>query len=454
MHFELRKWHFGILSSTGTGHVNPLIALSQELKDRGHRLTFFEKPKIAGRVCQAGLEFRPIGTNKLSFREKAAQGHAGFCSEISRLRFNLRSVAHDIENYLRELPSAFMQAGVDALIIDEIALAGPTIAQLLGLPYFIISTSVPHNFGWRAFPRHSGHKHSTSWCSLLQSALLEVSVLRMYGPIRWNLDRWRRQADMGPVSEMPTTFPALAQITQMPQCLDLPRKTLPVNFHYAGPFVEKAPRPSVDFPWDRLDGRPIIYASLGTTRNVQPSVFRMIAAACESLELQLVVSLGNRFEPELLSDLPGSAVVVKYAPQLDILKRAAIVITHGGSNTVLEALFEGKPMIAIPIAYDQPAVSLRLARCKVAEVLPIMRLSARQIRAAVTKILHDPSYREAAVAIRNQMQAINGSARAADVIEEALALYAVTQRANTRDEWLRDQNNDPLKHAVTSCTSR
>ena len=74
---------------------------------------------------------------------------------------------------------------------------------------------------------------------------------------------------LGPVREVRKSFPALAQITQLPQCLDFPRSSFPSNFYYTGPFANRAARPHVDFPWDRLDGRPIIYASLGTTRNVQ-----------------------------------------------------------------------------------------------------------------------------------------------------------------------------------------
>src|ERR1700722_12208458 len=65
---DKEKWHFGVLSFTGTGHLNPLIALSQELRDRGHKVTFFEKPKIEARIRQAGLEFVPIRATNPSTR--------------------------------------------------------------------------------------------------------------------------------------------------------------------------------------------------------------------------------------------------------------------------------------------------------------------------------------------------------------------------------------------------
>jgi len=158
----------------------------------------------------------------------------------------------------------------------------------------------------------------------------------------------------------------------------------------------------------------------------------MIAEACEVFDLQLVISLGNRFAPDSLADLPGRPVVTKFAPQLEILKAAHIVVTHGGSNTVFEALAEGKPMIVIPLAYDQPAMAALLARLHLAEVLPVMRLSARRIRRAVEKILRDRSYYDAAQRIQIMMRSSRGEALAADLIEKTLNQQIVSREAVIR----------------------
>jgi zeaxanthin glucosyltransferase len=439
---ERRNWHFGVLSFTGTGHVNSLILLSQHLRDRGHRVTFFEKPKIEDRVRQAGLEFVPIGRSGSSSKQKKTPvDNVGLRDRISTLRFNLKRITHDLETYLDETPPALRQAGVNALLINEIALTGPTLAQILHLPYFIISTSVPHNFGWNGFPWFSGYKYSTSWFSAVETALLEISASRMRGPIRHALDECRRELGLGPVRQARKLFPELAQITQLPECLDLPRAKLPHNFHYTGPFANGAVRPHVDFPWDRLDGRPIIYASLGTTRNAQAFVLRLIAEACQDLGLQLVISLGGRFDPETFADLPGKPLVTKYAPQLELLKLASMVITHGGPNTVFEALMQGKPIVAIPIAHDQPAVAARLARLGIAEVLPVMRLSAKRIRAAITTVLNNPGYRQKAELMQTKLRSLNGLDRAVEVIEEALEKYEARSRRSVQVDDDREPEN-------------
>ena len=342
--------HFGVLSYKGTGHLNPLIALSRLLVDRGHRVTFFQRPEVESEVRRNGLGFVPIGTPKPSPGEAdSASAKQDPRSRIALLRDGIRRIAGEMELFLRESPPALTKAGIDTLIMDEIALSGPTLAEMLRLPYFVVSTSVPRNFGWTA-PRRVAPP--ASCFGRLQDALLHVSVLHMKGPVRRILGRYRRRAGLGSIRTLEHVYPALAVITQLPQCLDFPRSALPHNFYYAGPFVDEAGRLPVEFPWDRLDGRPMIYASLGTTRKGDPDIFRMIAEACAGFHLQLVISLGGRRDPEMFADLPGHPLVVRNAPQLELLKRAEIVITHGGLNTALEALMEGKPMLVIPKAFS------------------------------------------------------------------------------------------------------
>ena len=413
--------HFGVLSFTGSGHLNPMIALGLELQERGHKVTFFEKPKIEKRIRAAGLDFRTIGKQESRFKGKGPEMPAsGLFSELATLRFNLGRIRHDLESYFNETEPALRETGVDALIVNEIAITGPTLAELLGLPYFIISTSVPHNFGWNAYPAWSGYRFRRGWYSLLLNEVLEVSSVKMHGPIRSIVNRFRASRRLAPVSGINMEYPPLAQITQLAKCLDLPRSSFPERFRYTGPFARKGARPQIDFPWDRLDGRPLIYASLGTTRNSRADVLQLIAEACKEIDAQLVISLGGRFDAAIFGPLPGEPIVVEFAPQLEILKRASLVITHAGPNTVFETLMEGKPMVAVPIAHDQPAVAARLGRLGIAEVLPVMRLSEGLIRKAAVKVLTDGSYREAAEKTQRELQSLNGVQLAAEIIEESL----------------------------------
>src|SRR4029078_10514194 len=98
------------------------------------------------------------------------------------------------------------------------------------------------------------------------------------------------------------------------------------------PFHDEASGDAADFPFDRLDGRPLVFASMGTVQNQQFEVFHIIADACAGLDAQLVMTLGRpgAVVPPLLQALPGAPLVVPYAPQRALLARAAVASHHAG----------------------------------------------------------------------------------------------------------------------------
>lgn len=410
--------HFGVLSYKGTGHLNPLIALSRRLVARGHRVTFILDSEMEHVIRQHELGFMPISSVSTARESKPDGNQQRPSAGVAALQYRVRRVIDDMDTYLRNAPAVLRRVGVDALIIDEIALAGPTLAELLRLPYFLISTSVPHHFGWHAASRIAPRG---SFLARIQKSLLEISILKMRGPVRRYLDRFRIQAGLQSIRTIRKTHPELAHITQLPQCLDYPRLGLPRNFHYTGPFVDEDARVSVKFPWERLDGRRLVYASLGTTLKGDPKTFRLIAEACAGLNVQLVISLGDRRDPAMLCDLPGDPIVVRNAPQLELLKRAELVITHAGPNTAFEALMHGRPMIAIPKTFDQPAIASRLEWLGAAEVLSRKALTATKIRAALDKVLSDDHYRDAAVRLQAAIGVTRGLESATRIIEESMA---------------------------------
>ncbi len=414
--------HLGVLCYPGAGHLNPLIALSRELVSRGHQVTFFLPIEFEAQICQQGFGFFPIKVSDAEparrDTEAAPEPKIGW---IEDTRANLSRLDEEIGIYMREYLAAISAAGVDALLMGEITLAGPTVAEILRTPYFVVSTSIPHNFGWSAPQALLPHR---TWQEQLQARIFEVSIFCMRGPVRRILDRYRCQAGLGPIAERGTAFPELAHITQWPRCLDTPREEVPDRFFYTGPFVDAGARSSIEFPWHQLNGRPLVYASLGTTRKADPEIYDRIASACAGLDLQLVITLGGRRNLESFANLVGNPLVVENAPQLDLLERADLVITHAGPNTVLETLLSGKPMLALPVALDQPAVATHLERLGVAEVLSPQHRSADEIREALLKLMTENRYREAAGAIQAQLQTLSGTAQAASIVEEALANHA------------------------------
>lgn len=122
-------------------------------------------------------------------------------------------------------------------------------------------------------------------------------------------------------------FSPLAQISQLVAEFEYPRITLPPWFHFTRPHHYASGRQPIAFPFERLTGQPLIYASMGTLQNGQDWIFQTIAQACEGLPVQLVLSLGNP-KSYASQDFPAEALVVPHAPQLELLQRATLTIDH------------------------------------------------------------------------------------------------------------------------------
>jgi MGT family glycosyltransferase len=153
-------------------------------------------------------------------------------------------------------------------------------------------------------------------------------------------------------------------------------------------------------------------------------LYKHILEAVQPLhDFQVVLSVGHNIDPENLGPIPSNTIVVRSAPQIDLLKRAALCITHAGLNTTLESLANGVPMVAIPIAYDQPGLAARIAHHGTGEFIEIDELTTDRLRGLIEKVLQDPSYRERAEYFQRVISETRGLDLAADIIEQAFQRY-------------------------------
>jgi UDP:flavonoid glycosyltransferase YjiC (YdhE family) len=123
--------------------------------------------------------------------------------------------------------------------------------------------------------------------------------------------------------------------------------------------------------------------------------------------------------PETLALARPDTVVVQRAPQLELLKRAALCVTHAGMNTTLEALAQGVPLVAIPITNDQPGVAARILASGTGLFLPLAQLNAEALRSLVDQVLGTSSYREQALAMKAAITNVDGLGMASELIERA-----------------------------------
>ena len=411
----------GILSFSSPGHFYPLTALGRRLQSRGHEVVYFQVADLERPIRAAGLEFRQIGREDFPPGSiRARDEELSKLKGLAALRCGLRGIERKARMLFRDAPAAIRDEGVDSLIVDQIEMAGGTVAEHLGLPFVSAAAALPINLDVSVPPVIFPWSHRVGVGARLRNWVGNAAFEWIFSGVLRTINRQRRAWGLPPARDVDALFSRLAQVAQLPAALELPGRRLPPYVHHTGPWTDAAGRAPVDFPWSRLDpGRPLAYASMGTLQNGVLRTFRMIAEACAGLDLQLVISLGGGQDPALLGDLPGDPVVVGYAPQLDLIRRSALTISHGGLNTALESLARGVPMVVLPVAYDQPGVGARVEWSGVGRSIPVGRLTVDRLRDAVRIVLGNPAYRERAGRLQSSIEAADGLNRAADLIEGA-----------------------------------
>jgi MGT family glycosyltransferase len=384
-------------------------------------VVYFQVADLEHPIRAAGLEFREIGREDFPPGAlRARDEEVRQLESLAALRCGLRGIGRKAMMLFRDAPAAIRDEGVDSLIVDQIEMAGGTVAEYLGLPFVSVAVALPINFDSNVPPVNIPWSHRSGMVARLRNRLGNAASNWIFSGVLGTINRQRRAWGLPPALDVNSLFSRLVQITQLPAALELPGRRLPSHFYHTGPWTDAAGRLPVDFPWSRLDpGRPLAYASMGTLQNGVLRTFRVIAEACAGLDLQLVISLGGGQDPSMLGDLPGDPVVVGYAPQLDLIGRSALTISHGGLNTALESLERGVPMVVLPVTYDQPGVGARVEWSRVGRSIPIGQLTVDRLRDAVGIVLGNPAYRERSGRLQSSIEAADGLNRAADLIESA-----------------------------------
>lgn len=413
----------GMTISPHNGHTNPMLALARALQARGHDVVVVAVADIEAACLAAGVDFIAFG------RESHPAGWiAAHDAEIARLGGHAAGqylwttlMPSMLDAALNELPHIMRQAGFDAMVIDKATGYFELAPLLLGVPYVHVWNSAhldctgqsPSPASTAAYDSSPGQRAQNRVAFLKTAANITPPKQRAmaFAAAHGLTIDWADPA---------ATHSHLAELTQMPQVFDFPLRYLPAHFYYSAPFINPENRQPVAFPWDQLNGKRIIYASLGTVVNDHPAIYAAIFAAAAQLpDTQLVLACGCFCNPDHLGPPPPGAIIVRYAPQLDLLRRASLCITHAGHNTTLEALSCGVPLVAIPLAFDQPGLAARIAHHGVGSFITPAALTPELLLEHLRRVLNDPAYMARAQQLRAELARLNGPAMAAAVIEQA-----------------------------------
>lgn len=195
----------------------------------------------------------------------------------------------------------------------------------------------------------------------------------------------------------------------LPPSLEVPRAEAGPEVHrFRVPAAGAAPLPD----WWAGDEAPLVYATFGTVAAGVPfaaAAFRTVVEALAELPVRLLVTVGDNGDPPAWAALPPNVHVERWVPQQDVLANAAAMVCHGGTGTVLGGLAAGVPMVVVPQFADQPDNAERVAAVGAGigvgggEAAPA---TAAEVSAAVSRVLTEPAYREAAGAIAEEIAAL------------------------------------------------
>jgi UDP:flavonoid glycosyltransferase YjiC (YdhE family) len=342
------------------GHLLPTFRIASKLRQRGHQIHYLSFPEFREGIARLGFDFSPVmnglsadGFGSGSMFETRRAGSSIYRSLISTLVSQGKSL-------LTEMVPEVKSSRPDLLIIDS----GLVEIEKMTVGY-------------------SSHLRKSNVLRELDCVLVRMST--MFTEFYKN----------GPRSELCDQIP---ELILCPQRFDLPNLRPPLHKRY---FVEPSifeKRPEIVFPWEWIDAsRRLVFCSLGTQSSVykeSTALLSHIVRAFEDLrDFQLVLGIGGHLKVEELGATPANVFVTQSVPQLDILKCASLLITHGGLGTLKEAIMTGVPMLVFPFAFDQPFNAKRVTHYGVGRTLSTNWSNDKQFQKTVREVTDDARFR-------------------------------------------------------------
>ncbi len=389
-----RAWFFNIPFH---GHINPTLPLVEELVRRGDELTYFAGPGFEDSILAAGAAVGSY-TDAYSFEPS-------------------RTVAHSIRqgNELAEAAAALLGpvlAAVaserpDYLLFDMSAPWARIAAQRYDIPAV---ASFPHlPFHWRMFfsdPRvfkkglqsiEPGHGYYRKLQRQTGKLALEH---RLRKPEELNI--LSSSADLNIVFSSRYFQPFDERFDD--------------SYKFIGPVINTG-RTDEPLPIPKERGQQLIYIAVGTVYQANKQFFEHCLEAFGDSHYAVIMSIGKAITPGDLGPLPQNFTVAQYVPQLAVLEEADLFVTHGGMNSINEAVLALVPMIVVPNTVEQAINAARVEQLQAGRYLEPERLTAGKLRATAVQVLADPRVTEGLPRIRLSFLAGGGVERAADVIE-------------------------------------
>ncbi|HJT58636.1 MAG TPA: macrolide family glycosyltransferase [Ktedonobacteraceae bacterium] len=394
------------------GHTYPTLPLVTELIRRGEQVTYYSSNAFRQVIEDTGATFRNFVTPYLN--------------DETQIEENMVRVAYMLLQITRTALAALVpqvkEDKPDYIIHDGLCPWGKYIAQILGIPAicsmttFAIPSFTLKNIGkLLKSPGDIRLLLSSTPISELSHTFIEGrKQLRPFHALANSLHRQYgiAQPQLLDVFANHNRLNIVYTSKQFQPFADM----LDDSFKFVGPSI--APRSDrVSFPFDTLGDIPIIYISLGTVFNDKADFYRTCFDAFVNSECKVVLAVGKRANMTALGTIPDNFIVRAFVPQLELLQRAALLVTHGGMNSVSEALCYGVPLLVIPQTADQFLVGRRIQQLGAGKTLHRGSVTASKLQSLAEEILMQPAYARISMRLGKSLGQPDGYIRAADEIQ-------------------------------------
>jgi UDP:flavonoid glycosyltransferase YjiC (YdhE family) len=363
-----------------SGHWHPLVPFAEALRAAGHEVAFATAPAGCAAISRLGFSCFHAATNDAAeeweaMRERIEALGTGSAAGTARVMQNFfagRWAAARLPALL-----GICETWTPAVLVREVTdFAGCVAAERAGLPHAAVQI-----MAWRPW---------------------------LHPLIAEPLNRLREDVGLPPDPELAMLYRYLLLVPGPPGYQDvedpLPATARPVRY-VAFDRSGGEPLPA----WvDALPDRPVVYATMGTVVNRVPGVLEAILEGLRDEPITLVVTTGRDRDLATFGPQPANVHIERYVPQSLLFPRCDLVVTHGGTGTVLAALDHGLPMVIIPVSADQLDNARRCEALGVAQAIAPEERTPESIREAVRAVLGDPSYRRNAEQLRGETARLPG----------------------------------------------
>jgi MGT family glycosyltransferase len=394
------------------GHLNATFPLVAELVARGHQVLYYSTEPFCTKIEATGAIYRSYG-NPSNFQPPAHQGGL-----YSVMAYHMELASQIIPGLLEELKAELP----DFLLIDSMCVWGNLIQQITSVPAITLGS---------VFLTHDrlitpDKMVDMAYAQASPQVVLEgIAALNRYFELSQQLDHRYGTRSPNIVEFFCNRQPLNILFTS--RKFHLMGGQFDESYRFVGPSIASRTE-QANFPFHEIKSGPLIYISLGTIYNDWPEFYRACFEAFAHTPYRVVLASGDGSAAQGLGNPPANFIVRPSVPQLEILQRADLFITHGGMNSASEALYFGVPLIVLPQHGDQYLVASRTKELGAGLTLHRSEATAENLKQTAARVLSDSRFKTSAMEIAESFKMAGGCKRGADEIEAFIKAPLVPEK--------------------------